>query len=125
MTASILNSRLNFRLCTTHLRFDKTSNLGVHHRQQLMSLLLPFASACCGADRSMTIKDWSPEVVRSFRSHLEQHRHCSGATRKRRLSTINSLPRFVGIRSPVHLAWCTGECVFAGILNTLGRAALG
>ncbi|WP_247474921.1 hypothetical protein, partial [Bradyrhizobium sp. 30] len=27
---SILNSRLNFRLCMTHLWLDKTPNLGVH-----------------------------------------------------------------------------------------------
>ena len=30
LTASTLNSRLNFRLCMTYLRFDKTPNLGVH-----------------------------------------------------------------------------------------------
>ncbi|WP_210192154.1 hypothetical protein, partial [Bradyrhizobium canariense] len=30
LTASILNSRLNFRLCMTHLWLDKTPNLGVH-----------------------------------------------------------------------------------------------
>lgn len=73
-----------------------------------LTLLLPFASACCGRriDR-MTVEDLSPEVVRRFLDHLEQDRHCSGTTRNQRLSAINSLARFVGMRSPVHLAWCT------------------
>jgi tetratricopeptide (TPR) repeat protein len=30
LTASILNSRLNLRLCITHLRLHETPNLGVH-----------------------------------------------------------------------------------------------
>jgi site-specific recombinase XerD len=73
-----------------------------------LTLLLPFASACCERriDR-MTVEDLSPEVVRKFLDHLEQDRHCSGTTRNQRLSAINSLARFVGMRSPVHVAWCT------------------
>jgi hypothetical protein len=30
LTASMLNSRLNLRLCMTHLRLYETPNLGVH-----------------------------------------------------------------------------------------------
>jgi site-specific recombinase XerD len=73
-----------------------------------LTLLLPFASACSGhrIDR-MTVEDLSPAVVRRFLDHLERDRHCSGATRNQRLSTINSLARFIGTRSPVHLSWCT------------------
>ena len=73
-----------------------------------LTLLLPFASARCGRriDR-MTVEDLSPEVVRRFLDHLEQDRHCSATTRNQRLSAINSLARFIGMRSPVHLAWCT------------------
>ncbi|WP_247475412.1 hypothetical protein, partial [Bradyrhizobium sp. 30] len=34
----ILNSRLNFRLCMTHLWLDKTPNLGVHQTGSSSSL---------------------------------------------------------------------------------------
>lgn len=73
-----------------------------------LTLLIPFASARCGhpVDR-MTVDDLSPAIVRAFLDHLEQGRHCSGATRNQRLSTIHSLARFIGMRSPVHLSWCT------------------
>jgi site-specific recombinase XerD len=73
-----------------------------------LALLLPFASTHCGRriDR-MTVEDLSPAVVRRFLDHLERDRHCSGTTRNQRLSAISSLARFIGMRSPVHLAWCT------------------
>jgi transposase-like protein len=73
-----------------------------------LTLLLPFASARSGRpiDR-MTAEDLSPGIVRRFLDHLERERHCGGATRNQRLSTIHSLARFVGMRSPVHLSWCT------------------
>src|SRR5262245_62543503 len=72
-----------------------------------LTLLLPFASARSGhpIDR-MTVEDLSPAIVRQFLDHLERERHCSGATRNQRLSTIHSLARFIGMRSPVHLSWC-------------------
>ncbi len=73
-----------------------------------LTLLLPFASSR-GAhpiDR-MTVEDLSPAIVRQFLDHLERDRHCGGATRNQRLSTIHSLARFIGMRSPVHLSWCT------------------
>jgi site-specific recombinase XerD len=73
-----------------------------------LTLLLPFASARSNhpIDR-MTVDDLTPAIVRQFLDHLEQDRHCGGATRNQRLSTIHSLARFIGMRSPVHLAWCT------------------
>jgi integrase/recombinase XerD len=73
-----------------------------------LTLLLPFASARGGhpIDR-MTVEDLSPVIVRQFLDHLERDRHCGGATRNQRLSTIHSLARFIGMRSPVHLSWCT------------------
>ena len=73
-----------------------------------LTLLLPFACARGGhpIDR-MTVEDLSPAIVRQFLDHLETDRHCGGATRNQRLSTIHSLARFVGTRSPVHLSWCT------------------
>jgi integrase/recombinase XerD len=82
-------------------------NTQVSYRDTL-TLLLPFASAHSGRpiDR-MTVEDLSPAIIRQFLEHLERHRHCSGATRNQRLSTIHSLARFIGMRSPVHLSWCT------------------
>ena len=73
-----------------------------------LTLLIPFASSRGGhpIDR-MTVEDLTPAIVRQFLDHLERDRHCGGATRNQRLSTIHSLARFIGTRSPVHLSWCT------------------
>ena len=74
-----------------------------------LALLLPFASkqGGCAIDR-MTVEELTPEVVRKFLDHLEHDRQCSEVTRNQRLATIHSLARFIGTRSPVHLAWCSG-----------------
>jgi integrase/recombinase XerD len=73
-----------------------------------LTLLLPFVSkhAGCAIDR-MTVDELTPEVVRKFLDHLQRDRHCSEVTRNQRLATIHSLARFIGTRSPVHLAWCS------------------
>jgi len=72
-----------------------------------LTLLLPFASKHSGRpiDR-MTVDDLSPAIVRQFLDHLERDRLCSQVTRNQRLCTIHSLARFIGMRSPIHLAWC-------------------
>jgi len=81
-------------------------NTQVSYRDTL-ALLLPFASKHEGhAIDRMTIEDLTPSVVRKFLDHLEQDRQCSGATRNQRLATIRSLARFIGMRSPAHVAWC-------------------
>ena len=54
----------------------------------------------------MTVEELTPAVVRKFLDHLECDRQCSGVTPNQRLATIHSLARFIGMRSPVHLAWC-------------------
>jgi integrase/recombinase XerD len=73
-----------------------------------LTLLLPFASARCGqAIDRMTVEDLTPTSIRQFLDHLERDRHCSGVTRNQRLAAIHSLARFIGMRSPVHLSWCT------------------
>ena len=73
-----------------------------------LTLLLPFASKRTGiAIDRMTVEDLSPVVVRQFLDHLERDRQCTGVTRNQRLGTIHSLARFIGMRSPVHLSWCT------------------
>ncbi len=82
-------------------------NTQVSYRDTL-TLLLPFASKRNGiAIDKMVVTDISPAIVRQFLDHLEQDRHCTGVTRNQRLGTIHSLARFIGMRSPVHLSWCT------------------
>ena len=73
-----------------------------------LTLLLPFAGAQARrAIDQMAVEDLTPTIVRRFLEHIETDRHCSGSTRNQRLATIHSLARFIGARSPVHLAWCT------------------
>lgn len=83
-------------------------NTQVSYRDTL-ALLLPFASKHQGrAIDRMTVEDLNPALVRSFLDHLERDRKCSGATRNQRLATIRSLAGFIGMRSPMHVAWCAG-----------------
>ena len=72
-----------------------------------LAILLPFASrhGVRAIDR-MAVEDLTPSIVRKFLDHLEHDRRCSGVTRNQRPATIRSLARFIGMRSPVHVAWC-------------------
>jgi integrase/recombinase XerD len=72
-----------------------------------LALLLPFVTKQGGQtiDR-LELARLSPEVVRRFLTHLEVERHCSVTTRNQRLAAIHAFARFVGARSPEHLAWC-------------------
>lgn len=74
-----------------------------------LTLLLPFASnhAARAIDR-MLVEELTPSIIRQFLDHLERDRKCSGVTRNQRLATIRSLARFIGMHSPVHIAW-SGE----------------
>lgn len=96
------------RFLLEHLVAERnlSQNTQASYRDTLM-LLLPFASRHRGGaiDR-MTVEDLTPAVVRKFLDHLERDRQCSEVTRNQRLATIHSLARFIGTRSPVHLAWC-------------------
>ena len=84
-----------------------TRNTQASYRDMLL-LLLPFASHArkTPIDRLM-INDLSPALLRSFLGHLEKERGCSGATRNLRLAAVHSLAKFIGMRSPEHLAWST------------------
>ena len=53
------------------------------------------------------IDDLSPFRLRSFLEYLEEERGCSGATRNLRLAAVHSLAKFIGGRSPEHVAWST------------------
>jgi integrase/recombinase XerD len=82
-------------------------NTQVSYRDTLV-LLLPFMARVTKSpvDR-LSVEALSPLVVRRFLEHLEKDRGCSGATRNLRLGAIHSLAKFIGTRSPEHLAWCT------------------
>jgi site-specific recombinase XerD len=96
------------RFLLEHLVIERNlaRNTRASYRDTL-TLLLPFAGARARrAIDQMTVEDLTPTIVRRFLEHLEVDRHCSGSTRNQRLATIHSLARFIGARSPVHLAWC-------------------
>ena len=73
-----------------------------------LTLLVPFAMKKIGkpADR-LTVEQLTPQIVRTFLSHIEEGRGCSVSTRNKRLAAIHALARFVAMRSPEHIPWCT------------------
>jgi site-specific recombinase XerD len=76
-----------------------------------LCLLIPFLAATTRAtvDR-LTIRHATAEIIRGFLGHLESTRHCGVATRNQRLAALHSLARYIGERSPEHLAWCMEVC---------------
>ena len=75
--------------------------------RDVMALLLPFAAKQQGQlIDQLEIERLAPDVVRCFLAHLEAERHCSVSTRNQRLAAIHAFARFIGARSPEHLAWC-------------------
>jgi site-specific recombinase XerD len=89
----------------------KERNLSVNTRtsyRDMLVLLLPYVAKQLKKtiDR-LEVVDLSPELIRSFLTNLEQNRHCCGATRNQRLSSLHALARFIGENSPEHLEWCT------------------
>ena len=97
------------RFLLEHLVTDRnlTRNTQASYRDTLV-LLLPFVSQAQKkpTDRLM-IDDLSPFRLRSFLEYLEEKRGCSGATRNLRLAAVHSLAKFIGGRSPEHVAWST------------------
>ncbi len=73
-----------------------------------LTLLLPFISreAKVPVDR-LSVSHVSQTRVRAFMEHLERNRNCATVTRNQRLAAIHSLARFIGLRSPEHLDWCS------------------
>lgn len=72
-----------------------------------LALLLPFAGKMVKkpVDR-LRIEDVSADVTRNFLQYLEKERDCTIVTRNQRLAAIHALSRFIGERSPEHIAWC-------------------
>jgi len=77
-----------------------------HSYRDTLRLLLPFAALQVRKEvDQISVTELSAEVVRLFLQHLEDSRKCSVATRNQRLAAIQSLARFIGLRSPEHIAW--------------------
>jgi integrase/recombinase XerD len=73
-----------------------------------LQLLLPFAARQARRRIDLLrVEDVSADRVRAFLRDLEERRGCGPATRNQRLAAIHSLARFIGIRSPEHLHWCS------------------
>jgi len=72
-----------------------------------LALLLPFAAQKLGQPvDQLCIEHISANLVRDFLQYIEQERDCSIVTRNQRLAAIHALARFIGERSPEHVAWC-------------------
>jgi site-specific recombinase XerD len=82
-------------------------NTQVSYRDTL-TLLLPFmASQAAVQIERLAVHDVSADRVRMFLDYVERERGCGVVTRNQRLSAIHSLARFVGMRAPEYLAWCS------------------
>jgi site-specific recombinase XerD len=96
------------RFLLEHVVTDRnlSRNTQASYRDAL-ALFLPFAAKQEGqAVDELEVESLSPVVVRLFLAHLEDERHCSVSTRNQRLAAIHAFARFIGVRSPEHLAWC-------------------
>lgn len=72
-----------------------------------LTLLLPFVTSKIKQPiDALWVEHLSAELVRLFLRHLEDVRNSCIATRNARLAAIHALARFIGERSPEHLAWC-------------------
>lgn len=72
-----------------------------------LALLLPLAAQRLGQPvDQLCIEQISANLVRDFLQFIEQERDCSIVTRNQRLAAIHALARFIGARSPEHIAWC-------------------
>lgn len=75
--------------------------------RDVLVLLLPFlADFVHKSVDQLQIDDITAEHVRLFLHDVEQRRHCSVTTRNQRLAALHALARFMGQRSPEHMAWC-------------------
>jgi site-specific recombinase XerD len=76
------------------------------YRDTLRLLLPRLAAQAHTPVDALAIEDLSADAVRSFLGAIEQEHGCTITTRNQRLSAIHALARFIGERSPEHLAWC-------------------
>jgi len=74
--------------------------------RDMLLILLPYLAA--KAEKRidhLAVDDLSPQIVRSFLTHMEQQRRCAVSTRNQRLGGIHALARFIGEHAPEHIDW--------------------
>jgi integrase/recombinase XerD len=76
------------------------------YRDAVRLLVVFVAAALHARADDLLIEDVSADVLRKFMRHIEEKRRCSISTRNQRLAAMHALARFIGERSPEHLAWC-------------------
>lgn len=80
-------------------------NTQVSYRDTFV-LFLPFlAKNLSKPIDQLSIEDIFADIVRQFLHRLEIKRKCSLSTRNQRLAAIHAFARFIGERSPEHIAW--------------------
>lgn len=80
-------------------------NTQVSYRDTFV-LFLPFVTKNLSKPiDQLFIEDISRDIVRQFLLGLEIKRKCSLSTRNQRLAAIHAFARFIGERSPEHIAW--------------------
>ena len=76
------------------------------YRDTLVQLISFAARRCRKLAEQLTCEHLTADLVLEFLGNVENVRHCTIATRNQRLAAIHALARFVGDRSPEHVAWC-------------------
>ena len=96
------------RFLLEHLVGERNLSRNTQHSyRDMLRLLLPrLAAQSHTAVDALEIEDLSADAVRGFLTSIEKEHGCTIATRNQRLSAIHALARFIGERSPEHLAWC-------------------
>jgi site-specific recombinase XerD len=81
-------------------------NTQVSYRDTLAQALPFVARAASRSVDRLLVEEFSAQRIRAFLNHVEGDRGCGTLTRNHRLAAMHSLARFIGARSPEHVAWC-------------------
>jgi integrase/recombinase XerD len=100
------------RFLLEHLVNERNLSRGTQRSyRDTLALLIPFvARRARKTVDDLNTAHVSADVIKSFLAHIEDSRKCAISTRNQRLAAIHSLARFVGLRSPEHIAWCGEIC---------------
>ncbi len=98
-------------------------NTQLSYRDALAQLLQFTSKALKRPIDRMKVDDVSSDSVRRFLEQLERDRGVSITTRNQRLAAIRAMARFIGMRGPEHLQWCSEICSIPfkkGLVSELG-----
>jgi integrase/recombinase XerD len=111
------------RFLLEHLIDERNLSRGTQRSyRDTLALLIPFVARQNrkGVD-ALNLVHVSADCIRRFLAYVEESRNCAVSTRNQRLAAIHSLARFVGLRSPEHLAWCGEICTICNLRATRQR----